>query len=385
MAAVSVQYMRPPNYQDSFPPPDPSIDEELNARNTPDSEPQTNILQPINAKDKWVKILDQLIMNLSDQQLATSIAILVTAFIRQCQLSNFHLKVVSDLAWFSTITHLLSMVVLRVHWMKATRQRVLWIRVIIMVCVVIMLAFTLIWAPQYEPKAGMGACPAHCAFTHKDADALLSEFELPVQHTALNFASAVQTVLLVWGYFTTGLFISHKWYWLYRYCLWKFPRCVFRYSRSFCLWTVGRIWKHGRVHGRVEKAFGWLKSLWKMVLFPLPKTVIGVQVASWIFGLAFLVADRWGSHESVAMPEVENQWGFGQLLAMIIVALPVLPLMEIWAGEHIFKVDYICIFANDEVIRRISQGRSAAEHGAAANWNTTYLSGSITAFCITSL
>jgi dolichol kinase len=71
-----------------------------------------------------------------------------------------------------------------------------------------------------------------------------------------------------------------------------------------------------------------------MVLFPLPNTVIGVQVASWIFGLAFLIADRWGSHESVAMPEVENQWGFGQLLAMIIVALPILPLMEIWSGEH---------------------------------------------------
>ena len=90
-----------------------------------------------------------------------------------------------------------------------------------------------------------------------------------------------------------------------------------------------------------EKVFGWLKSLWKIILFPLPKTVIGVQVGSWMFGLAFLIADRWGSHESVAMPEVENQWGFGQLLAMIIVALPVLPLMEIWSGEHIFKVDYI--------------------------------------------
>jgi hypothetical protein len=341
VAAIAVQYLRPPHYQDNFPPPDPSIDEELNARNRPDSEPQTNNSQPRSAKEKWMEILDKLILSLSDQQLATSIAILVTTFIRQCQISNFHLNVVSDLAWFSTITHLLSMVVLRVHWMKDTRQRVLRIRVVLMVCVVIMLAFTLTWSPQYEPKAGMGACPAHCAFTHKDASTLLSEYELPIQHTALNFAGAVQTILLVWGYFTTGFFISPKWYWLYRHCLWIFPRYIFRYSRSFCLWTVDRIWKHGRAHGRVEKVFDWLKTLWKMVLFPLPKTVIGVQVASWIFGLAFLVADRWGSHESVAMPEVENQWGFGQLLAMIIVALPILPLMEIWSGGHNFKGDYI--------------------------------------------
>ena len=58
----------------------------------PIPEPQTNNLQPISAKEKWMEILDKLIMSLSDQQLATSIAILVTTFIRQCQLSNFHLK-----------------------------------------------------------------------------------------------------------------------------------------------------------------------------------------------------------------------------------------------------------------------------------------------------
>jgi hypothetical protein len=153
VAAVTVQYLRTPNYQDKFPPPDPSIDKELNVRSNPDPEPQTNNLQPISAKEKWIKILDQLILNLIDQQLATSIAILVTTYIRQCQISNFHLNVVSDLAWFSTITHLLSTVVLRAHWMEDTRQRVLHIRVVLMVCVVSMLCFNLLWSPQYEPKA----------------------------------------------------------------------------------------------------------------------------------------------------------------------------------------------------------------------------------------
>jgi hypothetical protein len=104
-----------------------------------------------------------------------------------------------------------------------------------------------------------------------------------------------------------------------------------------CLWVVDQIWKQGRLHNLVEKLFDGLKIFWKVTFFPLPKTVIGVQVVSWCFDLAFLILDRWGSHESVANPQEENQWGFGQLLAMIIVVLPVLPLMEIWSGQFTFK------------------------------------------------
>jgi hypothetical protein len=65
-----------------------------------------------------------------------------------------------------------------------------------MICVVIMQAFTLTWSPQYEPKGGAGACPAHCAFSNSDVSTLFSEYEFPIQHTALNFAGTVQSFLL---------------------------------------------------------------------------------------------------------------------------------------------------------------------------------------------
>jgi hypothetical protein len=54
---------------------------------------------------------------------------------------------------------------------------------------------------------------------------------------------------------------------------------------------------------------------------------------SWLYGVAFLALDRWGGQASVSQPWVENQWGFGQLLATIIVFLPALPLLELWSGE----------------------------------------------------
>lgn len=117
---------------------------------------------------RWSKILDRLILSLSDQQLATSIAILVTAFIRSCEISNYHLNVVCDLAWFSAITHLLSVIVLRVYWTQQSKKVLLYVRLILMICVVIMLAFALTWSPEYDPNPGNGACPAYCEFTRPD-------------------------------------------------------------------------------------------------------------------------------------------------------------------------------------------------------------------------
>jgi hypothetical protein len=49
-----------------------------------------------------------------------------------------------------------------------------------------------------------------------------------------------------------------------------------------------------------------------------------IQVLSCLFGVAFLDLDRWGAEDSVSEPWVENQWGFGQLLATTIIFLPVL-------------------------------------------------------------
>jgi hypothetical protein len=284
-----------------YPPPNPSAHKTLGiliSRSIRNAQLHSPVSTPDNSqaktrKQKWINILDQLILSLSDQQLATSIAILVTTSIRQCKISNYHLNVVSDIAWFSTITHLLSMVVLRVHWIQDTRRRVLHIRLFLMICVVTMLAFTITWSPQYEPEGGAGACPAHCAFSNSDVSTLFSEYEFPIQHTALNFASIVQSFLLAWGYSITGFFVAPFWYKFYRFWLWVLPGHVFRGSRMCCLWVVDQIWKQGRLHNLTEKLFDGLKIFWKVTFFPLPKTVIGVQVVSWCFGLAFLILDRW--------------------------------------------------------------------------------------------
>jgi hypothetical protein len=77
------------------------------------------------------------------------------------------------------------------------------------------------------------------------------------------------------------------------------------------------------------------RHIWKVVLFSSPRTAIFVQVF-WSFGLAMLSLDRWGrAQNSVSDQETEDQWGFWQLLAVVILFLPLFPFLETWSGECI--------------------------------------------------
>jgi len=82
----------------------------------------------------WSNILDRLVLSLSDQQLAACFAILATALIRSDQISIYHLNIVCDLAWFSTITHLLSIIVLRHYWLQESKALALYVWFVLIIC-----------------------------------------------------------------------------------------------------------------------------------------------------------------------------------------------------------------------------------------------------------
>lgn len=203
-----------------------------------------------------------------------------------------------------------------------------------MLGVVVMLTFALIWSPQYLPPAGSGGCPAHCALTEHDASSLFSEYEFPVQHTALNFAGEVQTILLIWGYSTTGQMIWSVWFHVHLFFTWTLPGYVFRAARWITCAGVTRMF--GANQGaETEKNFGLIRRGWKIIWFPSTGTSIAIQILSWCYGLTFLILDRWIGEKSVTDPSAQNMWGFGQLLAMIIIFLPLLPLLEAWSGTYV--------------------------------------------------
>jgi hypothetical protein len=71
-------------------------------------------------REFWTKIIQHLILGFSDEQLVTGTAILLAAFIRlpvsNGQISVYHFSIVTDLAWFSSNTHLVTLFVLRTYF-----------------------------------------------------------------------------------------------------------------------------------------------------------------------------------------------------------------------------------------------------------------------------
>jgi hypothetical protein len=145
----------------------------------------------------WNEILDDFIRNLSDQQLGTSLALLITAFIRRCQISNYHLNIVCDLAWFSTVTHLLSVIVLRVYCMEATRKAVRNIRVALMFTTAVMLCTAMVLSSPIDPIVGNGACPAHCSFDHTEVNTIFQGGSLSVLPGFSNVGGLMLFIVIV--------------------------------------------------------------------------------------------------------------------------------------------------------------------------------------------
>lgn len=85
------------------------------------------------------KALERFILGLSDQQLVTGITILITGYAQTCTIDGYHFMILVAMAWFSSTTHLSTLVVLRDNFRACPALRLL--RVIGMVWVCGMLIF----------------------------------------------------------------------------------------------------------------------------------------------------------------------------------------------------------------------------------------------------
>ena len=65
------------------------------------------------ARKFWNTVIERVVLNLSDQQLLTGLAILITGFAMTCSISTYHFALVGDLAWMSSNVHLTTLSVLQ--------------------------------------------------------------------------------------------------------------------------------------------------------------------------------------------------------------------------------------------------------------------------------
>jgi hypothetical protein len=90
---------------------------------------------------RWSFALENAIVSFSDQQLVTGISIIIGG-LQQLQwgLAIYHFQEVGNLAWFSTMTHILTLTVLRQKMQLKSSLVVKSLRIILMGCLVVLLA-----------------------------------------------------------------------------------------------------------------------------------------------------------------------------------------------------------------------------------------------------
>ena len=69
----------------------------------------------------WSRVLSKNLLSLSDTQLLTGLAIQITAMIKHCSMSVYHFRIVVDLAFLTTVTHLLTVVTLIILPLRGER------------------------------------------------------------------------------------------------------------------------------------------------------------------------------------------------------------------------------------------------------------------------
>jgi hypothetical protein len=274
---------------------------------------------------RWAGVLQKAILLLSDSQIVTGLAMLVAGFIRSCQLSLYHYQVIVYLAWMASSTHMTAITVLR-SYLRRLRPVLNW-RVVTMTVMFAMLVAAL----------------ALTASTVMPSD-------LNIGH-GLFFDSPMSCA------------------WNKEYMRWWPPDVVF----SVCLISVGYLSRLSKLFISTSEFFRfWLRdrpSTWLKRTFDiadgsarrsknmgarfcwrtLATLILGIYVDArslydlyesllseliWLsFSLFYGVSKTFTWRKDSAVREYENKWGFGQLVPLLLLLLPLVALQEIYAGE----------------------------------------------------
>ena len=129
---------------------------------------------------KWSESIEAAVLMFSDQQLVTDIGILMSGYLQlKCALSTYHWEIVVYLAWFSSLTHLITLATSRAFFRE--QPTLAYWRVFFMGCLVVLLATALAptgYVAQTQYSLPLSA-PALCLFSsegaHEAYEALVSQ------------------------------------------------------------------------------------------------------------------------------------------------------------------------------------------------------------------
>ena len=277
--------------------------------------------------DEWTKTFQKTVKRFGDQQIITGIAILGAGFANYAQLSVYDWHVVVYLAWTSSTVHLTSLTFIRRHLLESPSAR-LW-RVVGMTILFVMLLVALVptsrTAFQKVLLRSNTDCwqlqlPAHCFWTRT---AMVNSLLYP--HRQLITSQSILSYLYL------GLVFSWK--------VLSIFQASYDFTDTWCreqplLFFEARI-RHLASQSIPERRVSVTpkphqRGKWRMrTLMALYLPVFALtEVLASFFGslLLILTGLSWATVQIVKgrnlLPaSLENNWGFGQILPLLLLAL----------------------------------------------------------------
>jgi hypothetical protein len=282
-------------------------------------------------------VLVKFIKMLSDQQLITGLSILIAALSSHCVLSRFEWRIVTSLAYFSATTHSLSLDVLRDYLAQH-----IWVRYCrVAFTLVFLILFSFAFIVDY---AGMRLFngPVHCVLVHwRSNSGFLSDsltvglFIVPVliilwgKHISAVIRLAVQDASSYRHATTmmTNRISVHFWSW----------------SNNLTILESAKLVADAQLHYDTNNSpsnsktrisiWYFLEQYYEAYLSELP-----VWAFQFVYGTTKTTEAVWGTSSYVSMGD--EAFGFGQVVAIGLLVLPLLALIEFINGKH-------CLYSHD--------------------------------------
>lgn len=284
----------------------------------------------------WQQAVSSVVLGYADQQIATGIAILMAAFIKMQDISVYHLHVVIYLAWMSSNTHISAVSLLQAEFRNSKRPKWRALRIFGMSAIGIMTIAMLVpttsiyWDELANTLSPYSAgSPAICFWRIRYQSGFSGDS---------IWSFTVMTVSLLWK----GLLLfntSHK------FVKFTVRRVVLGTISKWLDFVLAR-------RGRSRRAPNLLTQAKKMGMTLIFKVLLALYVALWLLlelSGSFVISLwmcaiglAWGStrillHRSYISEVVlkkENEWGFGQILPIMLLVVPVLGCMETLSGIY---------------------------------------------------
>ena len=308
------------------------------------------ILEQQLARDRRVEGIEHFVLALSDQQLVTGLAVLIAAFTNRCTRSMYHFQIIASLAWFSSTTHLATLTVLRVYLINHAQIRH-W-RVATMLVILSLLGFSQVLVYGNVDSSR----PVQCYFRNKEellaslgpdnnsGIVVLSLLAIFYTKGIIRLYSADPEWSILTGLvesirnFTVKLTGGRR----YRYRrLEKIIVAFSRESRADQGVMIRKISRYQRL-ARVR-----YKSRFMLVMVlagELSQSFLG-ELLTLLFGVSYGITQVVISRQNTPSAGItgnQNAVGFGQLVPLLLLGLPMLAVGEIFSGKlHAANADSI--------------------------------------------